>query len=58
MTAMEAMEHPYFCPIAKDHRLNAISASPTTALGLGGSVVSSSPILSPGGTPAPVVGQN
>jgi len=54
---MEAMEHPFFYPIAKDHRLGGISASPTATLGLGGPGVSNSPILSPGGTPVTVVGQ-
>lgn len=54
LTAMEAMEHPYFFPIVKDQRMNPLSGSPTPAgLGVGGSGVPNSPILSPGATPLP-----
>ena len=36
LTAMEAMEHPYFYPIVKDHgRLNTMSNSPTPMNGAG-----------------------
>lgn len=64
LTAMEAMEHPYFYPIVKDHgRMNTMSNSPTPMNGAGGPGVSAgqgqvpnSPVLSPGSTPIP--GQN
>ncbi len=69
LTAMEAMEHPYFYPIVKDQgRMNALSGGSPTAAGVPGSGpggsggggagggagnVNSSPILSPGPTPVP-----
>ena len=38
---MEAMEHPYFYPIVKDHgRMNTMSNSPTPMNGAGGPGVS------------------
>ena len=41
LTAMEAMEHPYFYPIVKDHgRMNTMSNSPTPMNGAGGPGVS------------------
>lgn len=70
LTAMEAMEHPYFYPIVKDQgRMNAISSSPTPAglagagvpgVGVGATTggVPNSPILSPGSTPIPTGQQN
>ena len=59
LTAMEAMEHPYFYPIAKEQRMNPLSGSPTpVVLGVGSSGVPNSPILSPGATPLPGVGPN
>ncbi len=69
LTAMEAMDHPYFYPIVKDQgRMNAISNSPTPA-GMGApnvgpnasggpGGVTNSPILSPGSTPIPGSGQS
>jgi len=64
LTAMEAMEHPYFFGIVKDHgRMNTMSNSPTPMNGGGGpggqagqGQVPNSPVLSPGSTPIP--GQN
>ena len=63
LTAIEAMEHPYFYPIVKDHGrggMNAMSNSPTPMNGSGqvgqGAAVPNSPVLSPGSTPIP--GQN
>merc|ERR1711976_952956 len=56
LTAMEAMEHPYFYPIVKDHgRMNTMSGnSPTPMNGQGqGQGVPNSPVLSPGSTPIP-----
>ena len=59
LTAIEAMEHPYFYPVVKDHRMNALGNSPTpVGLGVGGSGVPNSPILSPGTTPLPGGSQN
>ena len=59
LTAIEAMEHPYFYPVGKDHRMNAIGQSTTpVGLGVGGSGVPNSPILSPGTTPLPGGSQN
>jgi len=55
---MEAMEHPYFYPIAKDQRINPMSGSPTAGLGVGGSGVPNSPIISPGTTPIAGGNQN
>ena len=55
LTAMEAMEHPYFYPIVKDHgRMNTMSNSPPPMNGQGqGGQVTNSPVLSPGSTPIP-----
>ena len=61
LTAMEAMDHPYFYPIVKDlSRMSQMSGgSPTPGLGVAaGSGVPNSPILSPGATPLPGGGQN
>jgi len=54
LTAMEAMEHPYFYPIVKDHgRMNTMSNSPPPMNGQGAGQVTNSPVLSPGSTPIP-----
>ena len=61
LTAIEAMEHPYFYPIVKDHGrggMNAMSNSPTPMngsgqVGAGAGQVPNSPVLSPGTTPIP-----
>jgi hypothetical protein len=55
LTAMEAMEHPYFYPIVKDHG-GRISGSPPVQGGLAAATGTGSPILSPGS--APIVGNN
>jgi casein kinase II subunit alpha len=68
LTAMEAMDHPYFYPIVKEQgRINTLSGGSPTAAGpmAGGSgagsvtgsgagvAVPNSPILTPGSTPIP-----